>query len=68
MDLLCYTLSDEVNAVALTVINTVLREFTHFNGFPIPTLLRVLGFFNRKNLGMMSRSVKTLQSPEIRVS
>lgn len=68
MDLLGYTLSDEVNTVALTVINTVLREFTHFNGSPMPTLVRVLGFFNRKNLGMMSRSVKTLQSPKIRVS
>lgn len=61
-------LSDEVNIVALTVVNTSLREFMLFNVFPYPTLLHVVGCLNRKNFWMMSRSVETLQSPEISVS
>lgn len=61
-------LSDEVNTVALTVINTVLRDFMLFNVFPYRTLLHIVVCFNGKDFGMLSRSVKTLQSPEMRVS
>jgi len=41
-------LSGEANTVALTVINTALREFTLFNVFPYPTLVCVAVCFNRK--------------------
>lgn len=58
-------LSDEVNAVALMVINTVLREFTFFN----VSLSNTTALCSSTgNSWVRSSSVKRLQSPEIRVS
>lgn len=61
-------LSGEANTIALTAINTVVGEFTLFHVLPYPTVLPVVVSFNSKNVWMMSRSVKSLHSPERRVS